>query len=105
MDSESLDEEDQASAVSRFLEGYREGRTERHRLNSPSLLGYLNSLIGIRTVYILVFVVAIMMLIQTMSKGDDEPPPLVHSQDQVDHAISSVSDVDSKEHRSGKKED
>lgn len=61
---------------------------------------------GIRTVYIIVFVIAILMLIQTMSKGDEEPHR-VGIRDQVDHvhASSSVSDADNNEHRSGEKED
>ncbi|POO00210.1 DnaJ-like [Trema orientale] len=55
--SESIDEEDQASQVSRFLEGYREGRTIETRISGPSVLGFINSLIGIKTVYLIVFVV------------------------------------------------
>ncbi|KAH7524972.1 hypothetical protein FEM48_Zijuj06G0175900 [Ziziphus jujuba var. spinosa] len=102
--SESIDEEDQASQVSRFLEGYREGRTIQKRISKSSLLGFINSLIGIRTVYLIVFLVGVIMLIQNINKGDDEPLG-VGSRDEVDRASSSVSEAESKEHKYGEKED
>ena len=79
--------------MSRLLEGYREGRTIETRIGGPSVLGFINSLVGIRTVYIIVFIVAVIMLIQTMKRDEDHP------------RSSSVSDDDSSEHRSGEKED
>uniref|UniRef100_A0A2P2J3K9 Protein disulfide isomerase n=1 Tax=Rhizophora mucronata TaxID=61149 RepID=A0A2P2J3K9_RHIMU len=69
--SENLEEEDQGTQISRFLEGYREGRTVQHRVSGPSLIGFINSLISIRTAYVIVFVVAVMMLILTI--GKEEP--------------------------------
>jgi protein disulfide-isomerase A1 len=101
---ESIDEEDQATQISQFLEGYREGRTIKNRIGGPSFLGFINSLIGIRTVYMLVFVVAVIMLIQTVNKGDDEPLR-VGTPDHDDTASSSVSEAEKKEYRSGDKED
>ncbi|KAL5558466.1 hypothetical protein UlMin_034677 [Ulmus minor] len=98
--SESIEDEDQASQVSQFLEGYREGRTIETRVSGPSALGFLNSLIGIKTVYLIVFIVAVIMLMQTIFK---EEPLRVGTRDQADHPSSSVSETT--EDRSGKKED
>nr|KYP51030.1 hypothetical protein KK1_027075 [Cajanus cajan] len=58
----------------------------------------------IRMVYIVVFVVAVLMLIQSFSKGGDEYQS-VPNQVQTDHASSSVSEVESKEYKPGDKED
>ncbi|KAA3455341.1 protein disulfide-isomerase 5-2-like [Gossypium australe] len=98
---ESLDAEDQGTQISRFLEGYREGRTERKTVKGPSFMDFIHSLVGIRTVYILVFIVAMMMLIQSIGKEDDMPR--VGSQDAVDHAGSS--EAESSRYRLEKKED
>lgn len=98
--SERVEEEDQGSQVSQFLEGYREGRTERNRVSGPSLLGYINSLIGIRTVYIIVFVVAMLMLIQHLGK---EEPLRVGTRSQDARTISS--ETESTDYRAGDKQD
>ncbi|XP_011628479.1 protein disulfide-isomerase 5-2 [Amborella trichopoda] len=66
------EEEDQGTQISRFLEGYREGRTIQKSISGPSFIGYINSLIGMRTVYLIIFVVAVVMLIQTLSGPDDD---------------------------------
>ncbi|KAI9200367.1 hypothetical protein LWI28_006644 [Acer negundo] len=84
IDSESIvDEEDHGSQISRFLEGYREGKTEQKRIAGPSFMGYINSLIGINTVYIIVFLVAMIMLIRSLG---NEEPRRVSTQDQSDEA-------------------
>ncbi|XP_062106074.1 protein disulfide-isomerase 5-2-like isoform X1 [Humulus lupulus] len=98
--SESIDEEDQASQVSQFLEGYREGRTIENRVSRPSVLGFINSLIGIKSVYLIVFIVVIIMLIQTIYK---EEPTGNGIRDEADHPSSSVSET--RESRPGDKED
>ncbi|KAG6648640.1 hypothetical protein CIPAW_07G160700 [Carya illinoinensis] len=100
--SETMYEEDQATQISRFIIGYREGRTLKERIRGPSLLGYINSLVGINTVYMLVFVVVVVMLIQTI-KGEE--PLRVGTGDQVDHARSSVSEAESREYGPGDKVD
>ncbi|XVE60773.1 hypothetical protein DITRI_Ditri05aG0154300 [Diplodiscus trichospermus] len=92
---ESLDNEDQGSQISQFLEGYREGKTERKTVKGPSFMGFINSLIGIRTVFIIVFIVAMMMLIQSIGKDDE--PVRVSSRDEVDHAESSQYGSEKKE--------
>ncbi|KAH9757872.1 protein disulfide-isomerase 5-2 [Citrus sinensis] len=102
--SESIDEEDQGSQISRFLEGYREGRTEQKKVAGPSIFGFVNSLIGIRSVYIIVFMVAMLMLLRTLGK-DDEEPSRVGTSDQSEHARSTVSRAENDEYRSGEKED
>ncbi|KAJ6855523.1 protein disulfide-isomerase 5-2-like [Populus alba x Populus x berolinensis] len=84
--SESIEEEDQGSQISQFLAGYREGRTERNIVSGPSLLGYISSLIGIRTVYIIVLLVAMLMFIQHISK---EEPLRVGTRDQAEPVTSS----------------
>ncbi|KAL9382474.1 hypothetical protein Peur_025509 [Populus x canadensis] len=98
--SESIEEEDQGSQISQFLAGYREGRTERNRVSGPSLLGYISSLIGIRTVYIIVFLVAMLMFIQHISK---EEPLRVGTRDQADPGTSS--EAESSEYRPEDKQD
>ena len=98
-----MDEYDQGSQITRFLEGYRGGSVIQKQVSGPSLMGYINSLIGIRSIYIFVFVVAVIMLIQTIGK---EEPLTVGTRDQVDHASSSTSQGESKEvPRLGEKED
>lgn len=97
---ESLDNEDQGSQISQFLEGYREGRTERQTVKGPSFMGFINSLIGIRTVYIIVFLVAMIMLIRSIGQ---EEPLRVGSRDEVDRA--ETSEAESSRYGSEKKED
>ncbi|XP_008218981.1 PREDICTED: protein disulfide-isomerase 5-2 [Prunus mume] len=99
--SESIDEEDQASQVSQFLEGYKEGRIIKERIGGLSFMGFMSSFIGIGTVYIIGFVVVVMMLIRSINKGEDEHPA-VATGDQIDHASS---EAESREHKSGEKED
>ncbi|KAL1188626.1 Protein disulfide-isomerase 5-2 [Cardamine amara subsp. amara] len=70
-------EEDHLTQVSRFLEGYREGRTEKKRIKGPSFMGFINSMIGIRSVYVIVFFVAIIMMLRSL--GQVEEPPRVRT--------------------------
>lgn len=102
--SESFDEIDQGSQITRFIEGYKEGRTVEKKIGGPSLIGYINSLIGIRTVYIIVFVVAVMMIIQSINK--EEPLTIGSGEDQTDQAwSSSLTDESREEYRPRDKED
>ncbi|KAJ1424919.1 Thioredoxin-like superfamily [Sesbania bispinosa] len=104
--SESIEGEDQATQITKFLEGYREGRTIKKTFSGPSLMRFIHRSFDIRMVYILVFVAAVLMLIQGLGKGGDEYQR-VPNQDQVDHASSSsTSQVESKEeYKPGDKED
>lgn len=98
--SESIDEDDQGSQISRFLEGYREGRTEQKRIKGPSLLGYINSLIGVRSIYIIMFLLAMLMLIRSIG---EEPPLRVGTRRQAAH--TTTSEAESSDETSGDKED
>ncbi|XP_020231698.1 protein disulfide-isomerase 5-2 [Cajanus cajan] len=104
VDSESIEGEDQGTQISKFLEGYREGRIVKKSFSGPSLMRFIRRSFDIRMVYIVVFVVAVLMLIQSFSKGGDEYQS-VPNQVQTDHASSSVSEVESKEYKPGDKED
>ncbi|XP_014510945.1 protein disulfide-isomerase 5-2 isoform X2 [Vigna radiata var. radiata] len=104
VDSESIEGEDQASQITKFLEGYREGRTINKTFSGPSLMQFIHRSFDIRMVYIIVFVVALLILIQSFSKGGDEYHA-VPNQVQVDRASSSVSEAEIKEYKPGDKED
>lgn len=65
-------------------------------------MGYINSLIGVRSIYIVVFVVAVMMLILTIGK---EEPIRVGTRDLADQASGSISAAESRERLVADKED
>ncbi|CAL5021520.1 unnamed protein product [Urochloa decumbens] len=69
--SERLEEGDYGSQVSRFLEGYREGRTVKRIVGrgSPTLL-------GLNAIYILILLVAILVALMYFSgQGEEEQRP------------------------------
>ncbi|XP_010543397.1 PREDICTED: protein disulfide-isomerase 5-2 [Tarenaya hassleriana] len=76
---ETIEEEDHLTQISRFLEGYREGRTEKKGIKGPTLMGFINSMIGIKTVYIVVFLVAVLMIIRSLGQEDEPPRPRVRA--------------------------
>ncbi|XP_076915327.1 protein disulfide-isomerase 5-2-like [Bidens hawaiensis] len=76
IDSESIEKEDQESQITLFLERYREGKVIEKRMG-PSVLGYISSLFGMRSVYILVLVAAVVFLVATAGK---EPLPVGHGE-------------------------
>ncbi|KAJ4965083.1 hypothetical protein NE237_016932 [Protea cynaroides] len=87
--SESLDEEDQGSQITRFIEGYREGRTEKKSIGGSSILAFFNSVIGVRVLLMIIFVVVVILLIQTIGNNkddddDDDEPQTRHTGAQVD---------------------
>ncbi|KAK1371818.1 Thioredoxin domain-containing protein [Heracleum sosnowskyi] len=97
--SDSISDEDQRSQVTQFLEGYRSGSVIQKRISGPSLMGFIKSLIGIRSMYILVFVIAMIFLILTIGK---EEPLRVGTREQ----LSAVSETERRElHSSADKED
>ncbi|GAB4844809.1 Protein disulfide-isomerase 5-2 [Ancistrocladus abbreviatus] len=100
VDSESIGEENQGSQITRFLEGFREGRTESKKISGPSFISFINSLIGMRLIFIIVFVVAVLMLIQTIGKPDDE-----RSEAGQPSNVPSSGPESRGVHRSGDKED
>ena len=102
--SESIGEEDQGSDITRFLEGYRKGRTVSKKIGL-SFMGFINSMIGLKLIFIIVFVVAILMVIQTIGgRYDEEEQWPVRSHKSRGHtAASSSSKPESK--AAGEKED
>lgn len=105
--SESIEGEDQGTQITKFLEGYREGRTVKKTLSGPSLMQFIHRSFDIRMVYIFVFVVAVVILIQSLSKGDDsdEYRRVPNQDSKVNHPSSSISEGESKEYKEGDKED
>jgi protein disulfide-isomerase A1 len=61
----------------------------------------------IRFVYIIVFMIAMLMLIQTLGSkgGDDDQYQKVPNQEKVNQPSSSTSESESKEYKEGDKED
>ena len=98
------EDQDQATLISKFIEGYREGKTIQKKISGPSLMRFIHRSFDVRMVYILVFMVAVMMILSTFNKGGDEYHR-VPNQDQVSHASSSASEVEGKEYKAGDKED
>ncbi|XP_076901479.1 protein disulfide-isomerase 5-2-like [Bidens hawaiensis] len=99
--SESIQGEDQGSQITLFLERFREGKVIEKTLG-PSFTGYLMSLLGMRTVYILIFLFAVVFLIATI--GKEEPLAGDNTRDPFHYTGStSVAEPDSR--MSGEKED
>lgn len=71
--SERLEEGDQASQISQFLEGYRAGRTTKKKVSGPSFMGFMHSLVSMNSLYILMFVVALLGVMLYFSGQDDTP--------------------------------
>ncbi|KAI3685195.1 hypothetical protein L6452_34432 [Arctium lappa] len=98
--SENIHSEDQGSQITLFLERFREGKVIQKQLG-PSFVGYITSLIGMRTVYIIVFLLAVMFLIATIGK---EEPLRTGTQYRSASASTSIAD-NSDAHLSAHKED
>ncbi|KAL5214123.1 hypothetical protein ABZP36_003275 [Zizania latifolia] len=71
--SERLEEGDQASQISQFLEGYRAGRTTKKKVSGPSFMGFLNSLVSMNSLYILMFVIIVLIVMLYFAGQDDTP--------------------------------
>ncbi|MBA0865497.1 hypothetical protein Goshw_012744 [Gossypium schwendimanii] len=102
---ESLDNEDQGSQISQFLEGYRQGRTEKKTVKAPLFMGFFNSVVGIVAFFIIFIVVAMMilMVVLLIIISKDNEPVRVGSHEEVDRADNS--EAESSQHGPGKKED
>ncbi|KAK1275540.1 Protein disulfide-isomerase 5-2 [Acorus gramineus] len=100
---EILDEDDQGSQISRFLEGYRTGRTIKMKLGAPSVMGVMKSLFGLRTLYtIVVILVALVMLIKRVAR--DKAGKKAESET-ANADVSDSKSEDNKENRPEDKED
>ncbi|PPD72216.1 hypothetical protein GOBAR_DD30880 [Gossypium barbadense] len=102
---ESLNNEDQGSQISQFLEGYRQGRTEKKTVKAPLFMGFFNSVVGIVAFFIIFIVVAMMilMIVLLIIISKDNEPVRVGSREEVDRADNS--EAESSQHGPGKKED
>ncbi|KAG8493524.1 hypothetical protein CXB51_011069 [Gossypium anomalum] len=102
---ESLDNEDQGSQISQFLEGYRQGRTEKKTVKAPLFMGFFNSVVGIVAFFIIFIVVAMMilMIVLLIIISKDNEPVKVGSREEVDRADNC--EAESNQHGPGKKED
>ncbi|XBI92348.1 hypothetical protein VPH35_029434 [Triticum aestivum] len=78
--SEKLEEGDQASQLSQFLEGYRAGRTIKKKVSGPSFMGFMHSLVSMNSLYILMFVVALLGVMIYFTGQDDTQPRRVHDE-------------------------
>lgn len=105
--SENLvDDGDEGSQISRFLEGYREGRIITKKISGPSVMGFINSLISIKTVYLLVFVVALVMVIQSFVNQSEDAPQARQPQPEVeDTSRATPENESSPQYQPGDKED
>lgn len=69
--SESIEEEDQGTQITTFLEGYREGKVIKKQISGPSFFGYLSSVLGIRVFYIAIFLLLVLVLILQFTREED----------------------------------
>ncbi|WOL11942.1 protein disulfide isomerase-like 5-2 [Canna indica] len=95
--SESLDDDDQESQISRFLEGYKEGRTMKLKMTSFSVFGYISSVTGIRTIYLVVILVAIVIAIIVISIRSADATPVRRTQGESEGGDAGVSQPKSSE--------
>ncbi|KAK4490065.1 hypothetical protein RD792_000719 [Penstemon davidsonii] len=77
--SESMDETDMGTQVSRFLEGYRGGSVVQKRITGPTFMGFIRSQIG-TIALLLIFTVLVVVLIFTMTR---EEPLIVGTREQA----------------------
>lgn len=100
--SDSIEDEDQGSQITRFIQGYKDGNIVQKRISAGSFMGFVNSMIGVGTVTIIVFVVAVVMIIQSLK----EEPLTVGTRDEGDYPSSSNSQPEARQPlRSGEKQD
>lgn len=80
--SEDGDQTDMAAKLSRFIEGYREGRVIQKRIANPSLMSLIDPKVATIVVLLLICVVLSLVLIVSMVK--DEPPSVGSSENVLD---------------------
>lgn len=98
------DENDQATQLSRFLETYREGKLVLRTISGPSFTGFIKSLMNMRTVYIIVFVVGLLALMLYLTREDGSVPQR-RLRDEYQPVSSSVEAERRSEYRPEDKED
>ncbi|CAN4081366.1 unnamed protein product [Withania somnifera] len=96
--SDSVEDEDQGSQITQFLQGYREGSVIQKRITSDAYKAFRNSMYGIGAVILILVVILVVTITQSLN---EEP-----SRDQVDHPGSSTFPSEAREAlHSGDKED
>ncbi|KAL3324164.1 hypothetical protein AABB24_038377 [Solanum stoloniferum] len=96
--SDSVEDEDQGSQITRFLKGYREGSVIQKHIISDDYKAFRNSMFLIGALILVLVVILVSMMMQSVK---EEP-----SREQVDHPRSSTSLSEAREAlRSGDKED
>lgn len=105
--SETLDDSsDLGSQLSRFLEGFREGRTIKKGISGPSFIGFINSLASMNTVYLIVFLVAVLMVLRKWAQQGDEVHHARHGRSEDEGVSKPPSEIASqRDHRPTDKED
>ncbi|KAJ8551179.1 hypothetical protein K7X08_000549 [Anisodus acutangulus] len=95
---DSVEDEDQGSQITQFLQGYREGNVVQKSITSEAYKAFRNSMYMIGAVILVLVVTLVVTIMQSLK---EEPP-----RNQVDHPGSSTSPSDAREAlRSGDKED
>ncbi|KAL2467623.1 Protein disulfide-isomerase 5-2 [Forsythia ovata] len=95
--SESIEESDPGSQISKFLESYRVGSVIQKRISGPTLMGFINSQLGGKYFFISILVLLVIItLIITMGK---EEPLTVGTRDQIDHSRNAPSQPEARESR------
>lgn len=61
--SEKIGEEDQGLEITRFLDGYREGKTVSKKISEESFMEFLSSLIGFKLIFFIALLVGILVLV------------------------------------------
>lgn len=96
--SDSVEDEDQGSQITRFLKGYRDGSVIQKHIISDDYKAFRNSMFLIGALILVLVVILVAMMMQAVK---EEP-----SREQVDHPGSSTSLSEAREAlRSGDKEE
>ncbi|KAL8459652.1 hypothetical protein ACS0TY_036949 [Phlomoides rotata] len=78
--SESIDETDMGSHMSRFLEGYRGGNVIKKCITGPTLMSFIKSQLGVIIILVIISVVLVVVLVVSMT---NEEPHSVGSREHV----------------------
>ncbi|KAL8462619.1 hypothetical protein ACS0TY_033599 [Phlomoides rotata] len=78
--SESTNETDMGSHMSRFLEGYRGGNVIKKRIIGPTLMSFIKSQLGVIIIFVIISVVLVVVLVVSMT---NEESPSVGSREHV----------------------
>ncbi|KAL3638722.1 Thioredoxin-like domain [Castilleja foliolosa] len=90
--SDSVEETDMGNQVSKFLEGYREGKTIQKHMSEPTMMSVIKSNIGVQIFLIFLFVLLVMVLILSTTK---EEPLTVGTREQAgDRSTNSTSSTE-----------